>query len=248
MSVAAVRGAVGFLSRIPVGGSERDWDAFRRTPAAFPLVGLLIGTLFAPVFLLPGPAVTVATIFVVLVYGLTGITHLDGVADLGDAAVIHGDQERRRAVMTDTEVGAGGVLAVALVVFGLGTAAIGVAGLPKRALLLVVVAEIAAKAAMAMLVCVGTATHEGLGSSLTGNATPQDGVVVAALTIPVAALTWPRLLPGAMAILAAAGTTAIVFWWATKNLGGVSGDVLGATNELARVAALHAGVVAWTLS
>ena len=36
--------------------------------------------------------------------------------------------------------------------------------------------------------------------------------------------------------------------WAQTNLGGVSGDVLGATNELARVAGLHAGVVAWTLS
>ncbi|MFT4946215.1 MAG: adenosylcobinamide-GDP ribazoletransferase, partial [Natronomonas sp.] len=108
MSVAAVRGAVGFLSRIPVGGSERDWDAFRRTPAAFVLVGLLIGALFTPVFLLPGPAVTVAVVFVALVYGLTGITHLDGVADLGDAAVVHGDQSRRREVMTDTEVGTGG--------------------------------------------------------------------------------------------------------------------------------------------
>lgn len=248
MSVAAVRGAVGFLSRIPVGGSEGDWDAFRQTPAAFPLVGLLIGGLLAPVFLLPGPAVTVATVFVVLVYGLTGITHLDGVADLGDAAVVHGDQARRRDVMTDTEVGTGGVLAVTLVVFGLGTAAIGVAGLPERGLLLVVIAEIAAKATMATLVCVGTAAHEGLGSSLTGNATPRDAVIVAALTIPAAALTWPRLLPGAVALLAAAGTTIVVFRWAKANLGGVSGDVIGATNELARVAALHAGVMAWTLS
>ena len=248
MSVAAVRGAVGFLSRIPVGGSERDWDAFRRTPGAFPLVGLLIGGLLAPVFLLPGPAVTVATVFVVLVYGLTGITHLDGVADLGDAAVVHGDQTRRRAVMTDTEVGTGGVLAVALVVFALGTAAIGVGGLPRRAILLVVTAEVAAKAAMATLVCLGTAAHEGLGSSLTGNAAPRDTAVVAALTIPAAALTWPRVLPGAAALLAAAGTTTVVFGWARKNLGGVSGDVIGATNELARVAALHAGVMAWTLS
>lgn len=248
MTVAAVRGAVGFLSRIPVGGSERDWDAFRRTPAVFTLVGLLIGALLAPVFLLPGPAVTVATVFVVLLYGLTGITHLDGVADLGDAAVVHGDQERRRAVMTDTEVGTGGVLAVALVVFALGTAAVGVASLPRRALLLVVTAEVAAKGAMAVLVCLGTAAHEGLGSSLTGNATTGDAAVVATLTIPAAALTWPRLLPGAVALLAAAGTAAVVFGWARKNLGGVSGDVIGATNELARVAALHAGVMAWTLS
>lgn len=246
--IAAVRGAVGFLSRIPVGGSERDWNAFRQTPATFPLVGLLIGGLLAPVFLVPLPSVTVATAFVVLVYGLTGITHLDGVADLGDAAVVHGDQSRRRDVMTDTEVGTGGVLAVSLVVFGLGTAALGVAGLPMEALALVVVAEVAAKAAMATLVCLGTAAHEGLGSSLTGNATPRDAIVVAALTIPVVVLTWPRVLAGVGTLLGAAVSTAVVFRWAARNLGGVSGDVIGAANELARVAALHAGVMTWTLS
>ncbi|MXR50016.1 adenosylcobinamide-GDP ribazoletransferase [Halovenus sp. WSH3] len=248
MSIAAVRGAVGFLSRIPVGGSERDWDAFRRTPTVFPVVGLLLGCLLAPVFLLPGPDVTAAVIFVALVYGLTGITHLDGVADLGDAAVVHGDPQRRRAVMTDTEVGTGGVLGVALVVFALGTAAVGVAGLPRRALALVVVAEVGAKAAMAGVVCLGTAAHDGLGSSLTGNATARDGVVVGLLAAPAALLSWPRLLPGAAALLGAGVSAAAVSRWARGRLGGVSGDVLGATNELARATALHAGVMAWTLS
>ncbi|TVT93597.1 adenosylcobinamide-GDP ribazoletransferase, partial [Haloferax volcanii] len=36
--------------------------------------------------------------------------------------------------------------------------------------------------------------------------------------------------------------------WGRARLGGVSGDLLGATNELARAAAVHAGVVTWTLS
>jgi len=247
VNVAAVRGAVGFLSRIPVGGSERDWEAFRRTPAAFPVVGLVIGVLLAPVFLLPGPAVTVAAVYVALVYGLTGITHLDGAADLGDAAVVHGDADRRRAVMTDTEVGTGGVLAVALVVFGLGTAAIGVARLPREALRLIVVAEVGAKTSMGLLICGGTAAHEGLGSSLTDNASPRDGILVGVLALPAAALTWPDLLPGIAALAAAGGSAVIVSRWANTNLGGVSGDVIGATNELARVVALHAGVIAWTL-
>jgi adenosylcobinamide-GDP ribazoletransferase len=39
-----------------------------------------------------------------------------------------------------------------------------------------------------------------------------------------------------------------LLWWADAALGGASGDVFGASNELARVAGLHAGVVAWTLS
>ena len=38
----------------------------------------------------------------------------------------------------------------------------------------------------------------------------------------------------------------VVVRWADGALGGVNGDVFGAVNELARVVALHAGVVAWT--
>ena len=248
MNVAAVRGAVGFLSRIPVGGAEHDWDAFRETPATFPLVGYLVGALLAAVFLLPGPAVTVATAFVATVYLLTGITHLDGVADLGDAAVVHGDRARRRDVMSDADVGTGGVLGVALVVFALGSAALGLAALPQRAVVLVVLAEVSAKAAMAALICLGSAAHEGLGSALTDSATPRDFVAVGVLAAPALALSWPRVLPALSAIAGAGTATVAVLWWAETNLGGVSGDVLGATNELARVTALHAGVMAWTLS
>lgn len=248
MNVAAVRGAVGFLSRIPVGGAERDWEAFRETPATFPLVGYLVGALLAIVLLVPGPALTVGTGFVVAVYLLTGITHLDGVADLGDAAVVHGDRARRRSVMHDADVGTGGVLGVALVVFALGSAGVALAGLGRDALALAVLAEVSAKTSMAALVCFGAAGHEGLGSALTDNATARDFLPVTALAAPAVALSWPRLLPAVAAVVGAGAVGAVLLWWARANLGGVSGDVLGATNELARVAALHAGVMAWTLS
>ena len=48
------------------------------------------------------------------------------------------------------------------------------------------------------------------------------------------------------ALLAALTAAWLLRRWARRRLGGVSGDALGATNELARVAALHAGVIAWT--
>ncbi len=253
-ALTAVRGAVGFLSRVPVGHSEAGWEAFRRTPAAVPVVGYLLGGAVAAAVLVPGalvgaPAPAVALGLVVAVYGLTGVTHVDGVADLGDAAAVHGSPADRRAVLKDTTVGTGGVLAVAVVVAGLALAGLALADLPLRVAAAVVVAsEVGAKAALATLVCVGDAPHEGLGSALTTESAPRDALGVAAVAAPAAVLAWPAVAVGAAALAAAAVVAALVFRWATRRVGGVNGDVLGATNELARVAALHAGVVAWTLS
>ncbi|MFB6173183.1 MAG: adenosylcobinamide-GDP ribazoletransferase [Halobacteriales archaeon] len=245
MVVTALRGALGFLSRLPVGHDEGAWAAFRAAPAVFPLSGYLLGALIAPAVLLPAPPPATAFAFLAWVYLVTGINHLDGVADLGDALVVHGDADDRRAVMRDTTTGVGALLAVGLVLAGLALSGLALAGLPARALGLVVAAEVAAKAAMAVVVCLGSAAHEGLGSELTGRTDSRSLVLPLALAAPAAALTWPRPAAGVAlgaGLLAGVGALA----WGRARLGGVSGDVIGAANEAARVLALHAGVIAWT--
>ncbi|WP_135820623.1 adenosylcobinamide-GDP ribazoletransferase [Halostella litorea] len=249
-AVAALRGAVGFLTRLPVGRDERAWRAFRATPAAFPLAGYLVGALVALPFVAAPflPAATVAFAYVVAVYAVTGINHVDGVADLGDAAVVHGDAAERREVMRDTTVGVGAALAVGGVLLGLGLGALALAAAPVRAAAAVVVAtEVGAKAGMAAVACVGTATHEGLGSALTRNAAPRSFALPALLSAPAALLAWPGVAPAA-ALGGALAAGAAVVGWARAALGGVSGDAFGAVNEVGRVAGLHAGVIAWTLS
>ena len=254
MSATALRGALGFLTRIPVGRSEAAWEAFARAPWTFPVVGYLVGGLVALALLFPAPAPTIALAFPLAVYAVTGITHLDGVADLGDAAVVHGGPDERRGVMKDSALGVGGTVALVAVVLGLATAALGLAeaaGRPGAGGVLVaaglaVAAEVGAKAATATLVCVGDAAHEGLGSALTGEVDARSAIAALALAAPAALLAWPRLLPGVAALLAALTAAWLLRRWARRRLGGVSGDALGATNELARVAALHAGVIAWT--
>ncbi|WP_283404237.1 adenosylcobinamide-GDP ribazoletransferase [Halorubrum sp. DM2] len=276
-AVAAFRGALGFCSRIPVGSDAADWDAFRRRPAALPAVGYALGPLVAlPVVAAAAvpvrvPAATVAVAFPAWLYLVTGITHLDGVADLGDAAVVHGDADRRREVLKDSSLGVGGALAVALVVVGLGAAGAAVAeavvadaARPAAvgeathfsavgAAALVVAAEVSARGATAALVCLGDAAHEGLGSALTGESGARSLAGVALAVAPVVPLAGavggPRGVRATAAVLVAAVVVGLVaFAWARARLGGVSGDVLGATTELGRVTALHAGVIAWTLS
>ncbi|WP_137283783.1 adenosylcobinamide-GDP ribazoletransferase [Halorussus salinisoli] len=248
MALTATKGALGFLTRIPTGRSEAAWTAFRETPAAFPLAGWVVGVLAAlPLVaaeLRPIPDPTAAFGYLLALYAVTGINHADGVADLGDAAVVHGDPDDRRAVLKDTEVGVGAVLALGLVLAGLALAALALARLPPVAAVAVVVAaEVGAKVGMAALACLGDPAFEGLGSAFTDNA-PTELAAPALVAAPIVLLGVP-----AVAVLAGAVAVALALLsWAERNLGGVNGDVFGATNELARLAGLHVGVVAWTLS
>ena len=182
-------GALGFLSRFPVGRDDHTWAAFRDTPAAFPVAGYAVGALVAlPVVL--------------------------ALAGLGLAALAGSDPTLPTLVR--------------------------VAGL-------VVAAEVGAKLGMAAVVCFGTAAHDGLGSALTERSGPRAFVFPALLSLPAFALTWPQPA-AAVALVAGVAAALAVLRWARAVLGGASGDVLGATNEIVRVTALHAGVIAWTLS
>lgn len=126
----ALLGAVSFLTRLPVAYSEPRWEAFitargrsagglrrRRAPRRADAGGRR-------------PHGTVAFAYLAVVFAVTGINHLDGVADAGDAAVVHGDPADRRTVLKDTTTGVGAIAAVVVVVAGLVTGSLGVAALP----------------------------------------------------------------------------------------------------------------------
>jgi len=245
--LTAVRGALGFLSRLPVGHTERAWDAFVGTPAAFPLAGYVVGGLIAVPFLATGllPAPVIAAAYLGSVVLVTGVNHADGLADLGDAAVVHGDPAERRDVMRDTTVGVGAVLALGTVLLALALAALAAAGLPPLvAVALVLAAEVGAKLAMATLACVGRPSHEGFGSTVLDGNGPRHLAAPLAVTLPVAVVSVPAtalaVLTGPLVALALSG-------WADRRLGGIGGDAFGAANELTRAVALHVGVAAWSL-
>lgn len=239
----AVRGAIGFLTRFPIGRSERAWNALGGTPAVMVPTAYLIGAIAAiPILVLPEATAGVA--YPVVLIALTGIAHADGLADLGDAAVVHGPPAERREVMRDTVTGVGGTAALALDILGLAVAGVALAGAPVRvALGIVVAAEVGAKLSMVGLAVLGGSSHPGMGAHFL-DAHPTQLVMAVGLAIPAGLLGWPAPAP-AVALLAAPVAAAAVAAWASAKLGGLSGDVFGATNEVARLAGLHAGVVAW---
>lgn len=247
----AAAGALGFFTRLPVGTGEPAWRALTTRPAAMVLVAYPIGAAVALPFALPLPSATAAVALPLALLALTGVTHLDGLADLGDAVVVHGDVERRRSVLLDTDVGVGAVTAVGAVLVGVALAGHGLATAPLAfAVLVIVAAEVGAKLGMALLAGLAPATFGTLGSQF-GGATHRTALAAALLAGPVPLAT--ALLAGPTAPIAVAATLAVVAGpvaalavgsWATTRLDGVNGDCFGATNELARLLGLHAGLVA----
>ncbi|EMA15479.1 adenosylcobinamide-GDP ribazoletransferase [Haloarcula marismortui] len=247
MVLTAVRGALGFLSRLPVGHSQQAWDAFVGTPAAFPLAGYVVGGFVALPFLAAGllPAPVVAAAYLGSVVLVTGVNHADGLADLGDAAVVHGDPETRRDVMRDTTIGVGAVLALGTVLLALALAALAVSRLPPLvAVSLVLAAEVGAKLAMATLACIGRPSHEGFGATVIDGNGPRHLVGALAVSLPAAIIAVPA---ATVAVLTGPLLALGLSNWADQRLGGVSGDAFGAANELTRAVALHVGVAVWSL-
>ncbi len=107
--------AVGFLTRVPVGGAEVGASDLRRASALFPLVGAGVAGIgvaaraaLEPVW---GPAVaTVAAVAAMI--AVTGALHEDGLADTADGLWGGWDPAARLAIMRDSRIGTYGTVAL----------------------------------------------------------------------------------------------------------------------------------------
>lgn len=239
----AVAGGFGYLTHAPIGRSEAAWDAFRREPVSIVVVGYAVGLILAGIITLPIPATMMGFVFPLTIVVLIGISHLDGVADCGDAVVAHGETEKKRDILKDTATGVGGIVAVGLVILGLGTAGVALTEIKTQtAIWIVLTAEVGAKLSMAILACIGSSAHEGLGSALTSMSRPVESLYPLLGTVPVilvSAVPYVSLLIIGVIVL----TTAVIYRWANQTFGGISGDIFGASNEIARVTGLQVGIL-----
>jgi adenosylcobinamide-GDP ribazoletransferase len=237
----ALAAAVTLLTRLPLGARVAvDEIDIARSLAWLPLVGVGLGGAVALAARLlegrldDGPA----AVLIVAAWALaTGAIHLDGLADSADALGA-GDRTRRLAVMRDPRVGSFGVLALVLVVV---LKVMLVAAVLARGhhLWLLAIPAVARAAASALSATLPYAREDGTGAALVTGARRAERLSIALATAVVAALACARLR-GLLAIAAAALVAVVVARLATRRIGGLTGDILGATIELAECAALVA--------
>lgn len=245
--------ALQFLTRLPVParvGFDPQWlnESARHFPAVGACVGLLAaGVLWAGGWLFPVPvAVGLSMAATVL---LTGAFHEDGLADTCDALGGTVSRERALQIMKDSRIGTYGAVGL-LLVLGLKAAALAALPLGWAVPALVLVHTASRAAAVALIRFLPYA-----GDVDQAKAKPLARRISAAGL--VVACTWPLWVGAVIAVgqpsavapvllsigLATAGAWACAHWF-RRRLGGITGDTLGATQQLTELLMLL-GWLAW---
>ena len=246
--------AVAFMTRLPVAGlmAANAGDESRAGDLAaaaryFPITGLLVGGAAALLFWgLDGidmpltPAALITVLFQVwLVRGL----HEDGLADLADGLGGGWTPEKRLEIMKDSRSGAFGVMAL-IGAIGLRTtllAALAQNDICLALSALILAAVLSRLSMLGLLIYLPPVRAGGLGSSAAGGASLDllaGGAVSLVLLLVLESMS-ATLILGLVVI----AMTALFAWKARRALGGQTGDVLGAMQQLAEVGVLITLVV-----
>jgi len=191
------------------------------------------------------PSLVVGGLILGVLLLLTGLHHTDGLLDFGDGVMAHGSSERKIEVMHDQLTGAGG-LSLGIMTFLVTAFSIAELDLPITVWGIpviisgLVVAEVSAKLSMVVGAWAGRAVHEGMNSSFLAamHGGKGDARLIAALAISLGVAVPLLWLAGAIAVLAAVITGLVMGGISHRHFNGVTGDVLGATNELSRMVSL----------
>lgn len=231
-------GAVGFLTRIPVPVASADVASSVKW---FPVVGLAIGVPSGLAYwAMSGPlgSQMAAVVAVALTVAITGAFHEDGLADTFDGLSSIRSPERQLEIMKDSRLGTFGVSALVLVLLA---RVILVARLPGTVATVGTLAWAhgVSRAVVIGVMCVATpAAVEGSGAAYLSDLRRTPAL---SLAVGVAAVGW--LIAGERALLAvalAAVGSFLVWLWAQRRIGGVTGDVLGACQQVGLVGTLAA--------
>lgn len=237
-----LRALFSFFTVFPVRAG--DLAEASRSIHLLPLAGLAAGIPGALMLMLGYalPAGVAATISLGSVLIVAGFHHTDGVLDVGDALMVRGSRERRRAVMKDERIGTGGLGALFLV-YGPALAALTalVAVSPFTAAFALLASEVAVRSAMLLLLTFGKPAEEFSSAvpfiqALRSAGRRRSGVALSILLPPLIAIPFGAI--GVLAVLAFVPAVFVSLRLAEKAFGGIGGDVAGATGEVARTVVL----------
>lgn len=235
-----LRGAFGLLTRLPLPAPSTP-PRGAATAWAWPLVGATVGALAAiagAAALTLGLTAGVAAALVLATQAMvTGAMHEDGLADSADGLWGGWDKPRRLAIMKDSHIGSYGVLALLLCSLGRWSALSVLLDSGPYWPTLVAVGTLSRLPVVMIMASLPNARGSGLSQAV---GRPDGTTTALALGLGIAlslALVGSAALGMAGLALAATLALALIAW---VKIGGQTGDILGASQQLAEVAALAA--------
>jgi adenosylcobinamide-GDP ribazoletransferase len=256
--ISDLRLALMLLTRLPAGKSAVPDDAtVARAAWIFPVVGLLIGAAGGGVFMFASYIGMGMASSVLLGMGtqvlLTGALHEDGLADTADGFGGGRSRERKLEIMRDSRIGTYGVVALILVLSLRFTALQDIAsnllsisdeledvdGQNSAVIIALIATGALSRAAMVVVwYLLPPARNDGLaaGSGTVSFGSAVAAAVLAALIAFAALPSFAFLVACAAAVILALAVAALAQW----QIRGHTGDVLGATQQIAEVGVLLA--------
>jgi adenosylcobinamide-GDP ribazoletransferase len=233
--------AMAVLTRLPVGVAGQDEPgAIAASGWAFPLVGAGIGGVAGLSFFvaeaLGCSALVAAALAVLAAIALTGAFHEDGLADTADGFGGGRDRDTKLAIMRDSRQGSFGILALVFSV-ALRGAALAALGDPIHAGLALLAAHAASRGMLPLTMhLLSPARADGLGYTA-GRPSRTVAVIAALIGIAIALAALGPARGGVALLLAAAGIAATATL-ARRQIGGYTGDVLGAFQQIGEIVML----------
>ncbi len=233
----AISSVFSFLTIIPTNNSSLETVA--KYMYLFPVIGLVIGGLVGGfgygLSMLDIDPLIVSLLVVTSLAIITGIHHTDGLADFADGLMLRGTKEKKLQAMKDVQTGSAGIVSIVLyivaliIALSLDTAL----GLFKAILL----GEVLAKFSMVLMASIGQSAALGSNSPFVQLAKDKRKLLVAGAITLVPLV----VLAGSLGMVMFAGAVAMTLFLtgiANRSFGGITGDVLGATNELTRLSSI----------
>ncbi len=225
-----------FLTIFP--SSNASLENIAKYMYVFPIVGIAIGLLvgsfgFGLSFILDPLLVSLLVVASIAI--VTGIHHADGLADFADGLMVKGSKSRKLEAMKDLSTGSAGIVAIVLYLIGLVITISLTSGFDLfKAILL---SEILAKFSMVLMASLGNSASLGSNSPFVKIMKDKKKLAAAFIIMLI-----PVIVIGETTGLVMLGVTVTLTLFllaiSTRSFGGITGDVLGATNEFTRLASL----------
>ena len=247
-TLRSIGGLITFSTILPL-NVYTTIEELARVTWIWPIINGIIGLMAAIIaYILTAFFHFDALLIATIVYGflllINGFNHFDGLMDFGDGVMVHGDPQKKLSIMKDPMTGVGGIstgFIVGTITIAAFCSLINYANAVNiNLILLIIVAEIAAKIGLTTCCICSSPSTEGIGKFFIENMNLTNyltGLIICWIIAAALSITTAFHI-GIIGIIGGAFGGALTALIAKKHLKIANGDVLGTSNELGRLFSL----------